>query len=555
MTGTELRSARRALNTTPEQVATLVGVEPRDIDAWEADRTIPRKYRHAVDAALWQLECDAAVRKAGIHECAWTPSLDIAGRPNPDEIVQHIGSCPTCQARSEHIRTHVRPEPIGGNLTAQAFGIVARLTGWQQAAVAGAMLLLGMAGIGIPILLVLAVVRQDLDFVWGAGALLITLVVSGAAGGLVHYWTAPLREQGTAAYYASWVLTMYGYMLAALGLVTLAPVVLGPDAAGDDLPTLTDPASWAVFGILGIFFGIALGRGARSAETAVPAPEQKRSIFSLRNIALVVLVLGGIGLRYLAQEMPASPEEWQASLPQIQAAAQAKPDDPDAQKQLAWALVGLERWDEAEPVLERAVRLNPRDADLHNSLGWTQMQRRQFEAALPLLRRAIQLAPEHPNAHHNLAWALYNLDRLEEAERAYRKAITLNPEHGGVHGELGWVLHGMRRLGEAETEFRTAIRLDPNDAWHHDGLGFSVMQSGRLEEALPPLREAARLAPENAKFWADLGHAAHLAGAHPEAAAAFARAEQVEPGFVSSHPLWRAMWDASRQEREYTPVP
>jgi Flp pilus assembly protein TadD len=557
MTGHDLRYTRRQLGATPHQLAALAGIEAKDIEEWEALGTIPRKHRHALDLALWHLECDAALRKSGLPECGWMTNPETAATPEDLNVaIRHLESCPTCKARTEYLRSHVRPEPIGGSPMMRVFGMLERLSGWQQAAFGGAIMLLVMGGIGVPILLFLALINQDPAFAAGALALFVVLVVSGAAGGMVHYWTAPLREQGTGAYYASWVLTLYGYMLAALGLITLAPIVLGPGVGGNDLPTLSDPATWAIFGILGVVFGIALGRGTRSTDVQVPTAPEKRSPFSVRNGLIVLGVLVWIGINFLLRSnLPGSREDLEAALPGHHAAVRANPQDPKAQRELAWTLVGLERWQEAEPVLQEAVRLNPRDAYLHNSLGWAQMQRGEFNAAARLFERAIQLEPEHPYAHQNLGWTLYNLGRYEEAEPAYRKALQQNPQEASAQGGLGWVLHGMRRLTEAESEFRQAIRLEPTNAWHHQGLAVTVMQSGRLKEALPSYREATRLAPEAAGLWSDLGHAAHIAGEYVESAAAFDKAEQLEPESVRGHPLRRAMWEASRQGRAYVPEP
>lgn len=556
MTGTDLRYARRQLGATPEQLATLAGVEAKDIEEWEAVRNIPRKHRHAVDAALWQLEGDAAIKKIGLAECEWMTHQEAAGmQTNLNGVIRHLETCPTCKARMDYLRSHVRPEPIGGSPTMRAFGMFARLTGWKQSAFGGVMMILLMGGIGIPVLLVMGMVRRDPTFLVAALAFFVVLVVSGAAGGIVHYWTAPLREKGTAGYYASWILTVYGYVVTGLALLSLAPVLFNAGVNADDLPSLSDPVTWISFSIVSVLFGIVAGRSMRDTGQALPGPERKR-LFSARNVIVGLGLLLFITANLLTRlARPSAAEEWEAVLPQRQAAAQANPQDPEAQRELAWALVALERWNDAEPVLQGAVRLNPQDADLHNSLGWARMQKGQFDAAVPLFKRAIHLDPEHPYAHQNLGWALYNLGRFEEAEPRYRKALEQNPQEASAHGGLGWVLHALRRLKEAEAEFQEAIRLEPANAWHHQGLAVAVMQNGRLKEALPPFREATRLAPETAIFWSDLGHAAHIAGEYAESAAAFEKAAQLDAAFMNENPLRRAMWEASRQGREYVPEP
>ncbi len=556
MTGHDLRYTRRQSGATPHQLAALAGIEAKDIEEWEALGTVPRKHRYAVDLALWHLECDAALKRSGLPECGRMADPVTAATPKDLNIaIRHLESCPTCKARTEYLRSHVRPEPIGGSPTMRVFGTFARLTGWKQSAFGGAMMILMMGGIGIPVLLVMGVLRRDPSYLVAALAFAVALLISGAAGGIVHHWTTPLREKGAAGYYASWILTVYGYLITVLALLGLAPVLFGLSVDAGDLPALTDPATWIIFLITSVLFGIVAGRTMRDTGKALPGAERQRAL-SVRNVLVAVGLLFFVAGNLLTRGAgPSTAEEWEAVLPERRAAAEANPQDPKAQRELAWALVALERWQEAEPLLQQAVRLNPEDAYLHNSLGWVQMQKGEFNAAARLFERAIRLEPEHPYAHQNLGWALYNLGRYEEAEPAYRKALQQNQQEASAHGGLGWVLHGMRRLTEAEAEFRQAIRLEPTNAWHHQGLAVTVMQSGRLKEALPSYREATRLAPEAAGLWSDLGHAAHIAGEYVESAAAFDKAEQLEPESVRGHPLRRAMWEASRQGRAYVPEP
>lgn len=557
MKGSDLRAARERLGATRQQIAQSTRVRTTEVEDWESFGEVPRKHRFAVDLALWELECDQALAHSDIPECEQTRGWNE--RPwevDGDEVVRHMAECRLCEARGAYIKEHVRPKPIGGNPLMRIFGVADRLTGWLQSAFIGAMILLMMGGIGVLVMLGQALLRQDVTYLGVAVGLFVLLVVSGAAGGIVHHLTGSLRQKGTVGYYASYVLTLQGYLLTVFAIFTLVALFLGEAKSGEaGLPTLTDPVAWVILLVGGVIFGIAVGRGFRDKGTTPAAPPPQPRVFSPGNIAITLLFVIGIGLKFLAPEAgPTTPEQWEAALPELQAAAQERPDDPYAQRELAWAFVNSNRWDEARPVLRDAVRLNPEDSDLLNSLGWADMEAGDVAGAVPLFQRAIALDRENSRAHYNLAWAFYRLGRFEDADSAYRAIIQMDPDAASAHGGLGWVLIETRRLDEAEREFREALRLDSSDAWYHRGIAVALMQNGQPREALASFRTATRLTPDDAGVWSDLGRLAHLAGEFEESAAAFGRANELDPTLFVDFPEAKGMWEASHRGRPYVPA-
>jgi Flp pilus assembly protein TadD len=557
MRGADLRAAREYLGATPQQIAQSAGVRTSEVEAWESFGEVPRKHRFAVDVALWELERDRALAGSGLPECEQLREWNQ--RPwevNADVLARHVADCPVCEARGAYVEEHVRPRPIGGNPIMRLFGVANRLTGWMQSAFYGAMMLLMMGGIGVLVMLGQALLRQDVRYLGYAAGLFVLLVVSGAAGGIVHYLTGPLRHSGTLGYYASYMLTVEGYLLAVFGIFTLAALYLGEaEVAEAGLPTLNAPAVWIILLVIGVIFGVVVGRAFRNEGSPPAAPPPQRRAFSLRNVAMTLLFVAGIGLRYLAGHAgPTTPEQWEAALPELRAAVRENPEDPGAQRELAWALVSLDRWDEAGPVLREAVRLNPEDSDLLNSLGWADMEAGRVTDAVPLFRRSIAIDPENSRAQHNLGWAFYRLERFEEADSAFRAIVHAHPETASAHGALGWVLIATRRGDEAAREFRESLRLDSLNASYHRGLAVTLLQKGQIQEALASLRTAARLTPGDAGLWIEIGRLAHLTGGFEESVAAFEHANQLDSTLFADSPEARGMWEASRQGRPYVPA-
>jgi Flp pilus assembly protein TadD len=555
MRGADLRAARERLGATHQQIAESTGVRTSEVEAWEFFGEVPRKHRFAVDLALWELECHQALTKSGLPECEQT--REWKRRPwevKAADVERHMAECPACEARGAYVNEHVRQTPIGGSPMMRLFGVADRLSGWMRSAFLGAMVLLMIGGTGVLLMLGRALLRQDPTYFGYAGGLFALLVVSGAAGGIMHYLTRPLRQKGTLGHYASYVLTVQAYLLTVFGIFTLVAFFLGEAKVAEaDLPTATGVADWAILLVMGVVFGIALGYGTRDKGTTTARSQQH--VFSLRNIAIGLMFVVGIGSKFLLRQAgPTTPEQLEAALPELKAAVQERPHDLDAQRELAWALLDLKRWDEARPVLREALRLDSGNSDLLNSLGWVELQAGDVMEAAPLFQRAIALDPKNSRAHYNLAWAFYRLGRFEEADSAYRAIIRANPGAASAHAGLGWVLIETRHLKDAEQEFREALRLDSSDAWYHRGLAVALMQNGRPQDALAAFRTATRLTPDDAELWSDIGRLAHFAGKFEESAAAFERANELDPMLFADFPEAKGMWEASRRGLPYVPA-
>jgi len=493
----------------------------------------------------------SALKESGLPECEW---MERYGQPgggaDPDRLVAHTQACAVCKARDEYVIRSVGPMPTTGGVFARFVALGFSLQGWKKSAFLGAGVLLMLGGIGVPILLVMAVVHRDVTVAGAAFGLLLLLVVSGAVGGIVHHLTVPLRSRGgSVGYYASWVLTVMGYLATVFGMFTVAVSLLPPGSLGDEVPTLSDPGTIPILLVLGVFFGLVAGWTVRSTVPSAP---------SHRGLSIVshpIAILGFSVVMFIAGRLVVSfgewntPTTWDDALPGLVATAEANPADAAAQRELAYAFVWLERWDEAVPALERAIELDPDDLGLRHDLGWVLNQRQDYERALEPLRFVISSQPSSGRGHHNLAWSLYNLGWYDEAERAYRDAIRLGAEGGGVHDELGWVLIELDRLDEAAASFRIAIEVEPENPWHHRSLGVALAQMEDHSEALSSFETALSMDPEQAQFWGHVGHLAQVAGNHPRAIEAFEAALRLDPAYFDREPHRRAVWEALRAGR------
>lgn len=262
----EILREREAVGVTLEALAEYAEVEASELAEWERSGGVPRAYRAQVKWALWAARRDVLLENSELSECEWIQKQeDDVSDTDPKIIAEHLNTCEICVARSKYVEEHVGPMPaMGSGVLMWTLAHVDRFSGWKRSAVAGALLLLAMAGIGVVILLGIGLVNLDLGYILQAFGLFIVLVVGGAAGGITYHAASPLRQRGGLGYYGASILTVYGYLLGVLGMITLATTVVGWEAIDPELGAmLTDPVGWVVAAILGVFFGVVLGRAMR----------------------------------------------------------------------------------------------------------------------------------------------------------------------------------------------------------------------------------------------------------------------------------------------------
>jgi transcriptional regulator with XRE-family HTH domain len=271
MTGTEFRRLREQAGISREQVAGEAGVAVDLVHAWERSGRVPRGSRLALDHALWTLERDAALAKAGVPRC---PRAVPGALPAPrdqaavDDLLRHLDGCGACRAHDGVVRTRVRPEPVTGGILAQAMSYVPgyglRHSGWRASACAGALLVLALSGTGIVALLAAGLFTLSPALVAAALGVFLVCTVSGAVGGITHHLTRRMRRRGAAGRYASATLSVYAYLVAALALFTGGSLLVGVPVDEGFRGMLADPVGWAIFAVVGAFFGAALAGAERS---------------------------------------------------------------------------------------------------------------------------------------------------------------------------------------------------------------------------------------------------------------------------------------------------
>jgi Flp pilus assembly protein TadD len=109
-------------------------------------------------------------------------------------------------------------------------------------------------------------------------------------------------------------------------------------------------------------------------------------------------------------------------------------------------------------------------------------------------------------------------------------------------------LVALLRFDEAVDVLREGAQAGPQDADAQRKYGAALLHfAGNAEAAVPVLQAAIRLRADDARAYGELGLALHRLGQHVEAAAAFAEAERLDPGYFADRPAARASYEASKR--------
>ena len=156
-----------------------------------------------------------------------------------------------------------------------------------------------------------------------------------------------------------------------------------------------------------------------------------------------------------------------------------KPDDADANSELALKLNDAGHLEEAEDRCRRALELNPKLVNAHNNLGNILIKLKRWDEAEPICLQALALSPDNANAHCTLGSVYFNMGRLVEAEASLLKALHYDPEHCRSYNLLGTKVGN---LGRSNSDyFKKALALDPDEASIYSNLLFDLSMSALLD--------------------------------------------------------------------------
>ncbi|HET7456817.1 MAG TPA: helix-turn-helix domain-containing protein [Gemmatimonadaceae bacterium] len=120
MTADELRAARERLSLSVDDLAAELGLTPHVVEAMERGKVrVPRDVGQLLAWRVASAEGDAVLAASGLPPCPVADAI-LAGAADKGpkailaaskECVAHAASCPTCQARADHLARYAPPLP------------------------------------------------------------------------------------------------------------------------------------------------------------------------------------------------------------------------------------------------------------------------------------------------------------------------------------------------------------------------------------------------------------------------------------------------------------
>ncbi|WP_339913244.1 tetratricopeptide repeat protein [uncultured Brevundimonas sp.] len=190
-----------------------------------------------------------------------------------------------------------------------------------------------------------------------------------------------------------------------------------------------------------------------------------------------------------------------AALVELQRAAAAVPDEPEAAYLLATQLIQLDRHQDALAILNGPL-LNtdnqPFEIRFIRGVAYESLDR-TAEAEAELWA-ALQAKPDDPTVLNYLGYLWVDSGRrVTEGAAMIARALAAEPDNGNIQDSLGWAQY---RQGQYETAVETlegAVDKEPANAEINDHLGDAYWQVGRRREAGFQWNRVLTLAPDAAR--------------------------------------------------------
>ncbi|KMM80548.1 tetratricopeptide repeat protein [Pseudomonas deceptionensis] len=138
-----------------------------------------------------------------------------------------------------------------------------------------------------------------------------------------------------------------------------------------------------------------------------------------------------------------------------------RPDDPQAQGQLARLYLHEGQLDDAQTALEKVTRLDPDNLKAVVARIELLDKRGKAEQARELLARQLEAHPDSAYLQHALGIWLLNHGQTEYALLGLAKAVELEPDNSDYRYKLATALHDLDQLEAAQRQLEELLQRQP----------------------------------------------------------------------------------------------
>jgi Flp pilus assembly protein TadD len=151
-----------------------------------------------------------------------------------------------------------------------------------------------------------------------------------------------------------------------------------------------------------------------------------------------------------------------------------------------------------------------------------------YPGAVRLYRRGLEIEPRNVELLNAIGFALFQDGKSQEATVELEKALAIDPKHWKAHNNLALASIDLGELELAEAHYRESLAIQPQPAIYND-LGFVLERLGMTDDAAAAYRKALELDPGLSSAHYNLGTSMARSGAYAAAEKHFRAALRTNP--------------------------
>lgn len=151
----------------------------------------------------------------------------------------------------------------------------------------------------------------------------------------------------------------------------------------------------------------------------------------------------------------------------FQTASSLAPEDTLAATELGQLLVQREQFAASLPLLEKATSAYPNNLSLQTDLATALTHLHRFDDAIDVLENVFSRGEETPRALLVLGEAQSGTGHTKKARKAFKRALMLAPNSAAIHFALGKGLQEEGATEQANRYFFDTLAIDPSHAAAH----------------------------------------------------------------------------------------
>ena len=218
----------------------------------------------------------------------------------------------------------------------------------------------------------------------------------------------------------------------------------------------------------------------------------------------------------------------------LERCVQIDPESFEAEYNLGFTLLRLQRDQDAEAALRRALKLRPDSVEANRALAVLYVEQNRNLDAIQSLRNASRILPGDAKVLALLGQQYLEGRFLPNAVSTLEEAVKLAPENLDVRSLLVQAYDAAHEYDAGLKTARVSLRLFPDSGRAAYEVAQELAASGQYDDAYPYADQAVQKEPRLVEAWNLLGDLESKRGRYDRALQAFERAHSADKGNVAA---------------------